>query len=470
MNLRKESGQPLHLCYRCDMNKDKILIVDDEQGIREQLYWALNDQYEVHQAADSKSAINEVKEFRPDVITLDISLTGAEDEREGIDLIGRILDIDSSIKIIMATAHGQKENAMECINRGALDFFAKPIDLDELKVVINRALFLRRLEIENKNLQSELLAKEKFENIIGTSDTMQRVFSFIKTVAGNDYTVLITGESGTGKELVAKAIHRQSNRNEAPFIAINCGAIPENLLESELFGYEKGAFTDAKSQKIGRLEQANSGIVFLDEIGEMSLKLQVKILRFLEDRRIERVGGTESIALDVRIIAATNQELEEQTKLGNFREDLFYRLSVLHKELPPLRERGEDIIFLSNYFLDRFGEDNNRKGLKLSSEAIQAIDSYNWPGNVRELENKIKRAVILSQNKNISPQDIGLGSDEEPDKPFSTLQEVRECAEMEHLKKALVVADWNISKVSRQLATSRTTLYELIEKYQLKKQ
>lgn len=452
------------------MNKDKILIVDDEQGIREQLYWALNDQYEVHQAADSKSAINEVKEFRPDVITLDISLTGAEDEREGIDLIGRILDIDSSIKIIMATAHGQKENAMECINRGALDFFAKPIDLDELKVVINRALFLRRLEIENKNLQSELLAKEKFENIIGTSDTMQRVFSFIKTVAGNDYTVLITGESGTGKELVAKAIHRQSNRNEAPFIAINCGAIPENLLESELFGYEKGAFTDAKSQKIGRLEQANSGIVFLDEIGEMSLKLQVKILRFLEDRRIERVGGTESIALDVRIIAATNQELEEQTKLGNFREDLFYRLSVLHKELPPLRERGEDIIFLSNYFLDRFGEDNNRKGLKLSSEAIQAIDSYNWPGNVRELENKIKRAVILSQNKNISPQDIGLGSDEEPDKPFSTLQEVRECAEMEHLKKALVVADWNISKVSRQLATSRTTLYELIEKYQLKKQ
>ncbi len=454
------------------MEKEKILIVDDEQGIREQLYWALNDQYEVHQAADSKSAIKEVDEFKPAVITLDISLTGAEDEREGIDLIGRFLDIDPSIKIIMATAHGQKENAMECLNRGALDFFAKPVDLDELKVVINRALYLRRLETENKNLQSELLASEKFDDIIGTSDTMQQLFSFIKTVSGNDYTVLITGESGTGKELVARAIHRRSARTEAPFIAINCGAIPENLLESELFGYEKGAFTDAKSQKIGKFEQAHTGTVFLDEIGEMTLKLQVKLLRFLEDQRIERVGGTESIALDVRIIAATNQELEERTKTGAFREDLFYRLSVLHKELPPLRERGEDIIFLGNYFLDKFAKDNKRKGLKLSSEAIQAIDSYKWPGNVRELENKIKRAVILSQHKNISPQDLGLGSnsEDEPDKPFATLQEIRECAEMEHLKKALVVADWNISKVSRQLATSRTTLYELIEKYQLKKQ
>jgi len=451
------------------MDKEKILVVDDEQGIREQLYWALNDQYEVHQAADSKSAINEVKEFKPAIITLDISLTGAEDEREGIDLIGRFLDIDPTIKIIMATAHGQKENAMECLNRGALDFFAKPVDLEELKVVINRALYLRKLETENKNLQSELFAKEKFEDIIGTSEAMQQVFKFIKTVSGNDYTVLITGESGTGKELVARAIHKRSARKDAPFIAINCGAIPENLLESELFGYEKGAFTDAQARKIGLLEQANTGTVFLDEIGEMSQKLQVKLLRFLEDRRIERVGGTESIALDVRIIAATNQNLEEQNWTGMFREDLYYRLSVLHKDLPPLKERGEDIIFLSNYFLDRFAKDNKVKGLKLSSEAIQAIDSYNWPGNVRELENKIKRAVILSQNKNISPQDLGLGSDDEPDKPFATLQEVRERSEMEHLKKALVVADWNISKVSRQLATSRTTLYELIEKYKLKK-
>jgi len=452
------------------MEKEKILVVDDEQGIREQLYWALNDQYEVHQASDSKTAIREVIEFKPAVITLDISLTGAEDEREGIDLIGRILDTDHSVKIIMVSGHGQKENAIECINRGATDFFTKPIDLDDLKVVINRAIHIYRLEVDNKILQSQLYSKEKFENIIGSSEQMQKLFQFIKTVAENDYTVLITGESGTGKELVARAIHKRSKRRSAPFIAINCGAIPENLLESELFGYEKGAFTDAKSQKIGKFEQAVNGTIFLDEIGEMTLKLQVKLLRFLEDRRIERVGGTQLIELDVRIIAATNQDLEEHAKSGKFREDLFYRLSVLHKELPPLRERGEDIIFLSNYFLDRFGKDNKRKGLKLSSEAIQAIDSYKWPGNVRELENKIKRAVILSQNKNISPQDLNLGSEDEQDKPFATLQEVRECAEMEHLKKALVAADWNISKVSRDLATSRTTLYELMEKYQLKKQ
>ena len=452
------------------MEKEKILVVDDEQGIREQLYWALNDQYEVHQASDSKTALREVIEFKPAVITLDISLTGAEDEREGIDLIGRILDTDHSVKIIMVSGHGQKENAIECINRGATDFFTKPIDLDDLKVVINRAIHIYRLEVDNKILQSQLYSKEKFENIIGSSEQMQKLFQFIKTVAENDYTVLITGESGTGKELVARAIHKRSKRRSAPFIAINCGAIPENLLESELFGYEKGAFTDAKSQKIGKFEQAVNGTIFLDEIGEMTLKLQVKLLRFLEDRRIERVGGTQLIELDVRIIAATNQDLEEHAKSGKFREDLFYRLSVLHKELPPLRERGEDIIFLSNYFLDRFGKDNKRKGLKLSSEAIQAIDTYKWPGNVRELENKIKRAVILSQNKNISPQDLNLGSEDEQDKPFATLQEVRECAEMEHLKKALVAADWNISKVSRDLATSRTTLYELMEKYQLKKQ
>ena len=452
------------------MEKEKILVVDDEQGIREQLYWALNDQYEVHQASDSKTAIREVIEFKPAVITLDISLTGAEDEREGIDLIGRILDTDHSVKIIMVSGHGQKENAIECINRGATDFFTKPIDLDDLKVVINRAIHIYRLEVDNKILQSQLYSKEKFEDIIGSSEQMQKLFQFIKTVAENDYTVLITGESGTGKELVARAIHKRSKRRSAPFVAINCGAIPENLLESELFGYEKGAFTDAKSQKIGKFEQAVNGTIFLDEIGEMTLKLQVKLLRFLEDRRIERVGGTQLIELDVRIIAATNQDLEEHAKSGKFREDLFYRLSVLHKELPPLRERGEDIIFLSNYFLDRFGKDNKRKGLKLSSEAIQAIDTYKWPGNVRELENKIKRAVILSQNKNISPQDLNLGSEDEQDKPFATLQEVRECAEMEHLKKALVAADWNISKVSRDLATSRTTLYELMEKYQLKKQ
>lgn len=450
------------------MAKEKILIVDDEPGIREQLFWALNDLYDVHQAADSASAMTEAKEFGPAVVILDISLTGAQDEREGIDLIGRFLDLEPSTKVIMVTGHDQRENALECISRGASDFFSKPVDLEELKVVITRCLYLQHLETENARLQTALISSEQFEKIVGTSEKMQQVFRFIKTVAGNDYTVLVTGESGTGKELTARAIHRQSSRSEAPFIAINCGAIPENLLESELFGHEKGAFTDAKDQKLGRLELANYGTVFLDEIGEMSPALQVKLLRFLEDHTLERVGGTGTIQVDCRVLAATNRDLSVEIAAGRFREDLFYRLSVLNLDLPPLRERGEDILFLANYFLGRFSEENQRPGLKFSGEAVQALDSYAWPGNVRELENKIKRAVIMSTHRNISPADLGLGTTDEEDRPLPTLQEVREQAEKDHLKMALVASNWNISQVSRRLSTSRTTLYELIEKYGLK--
>lgn len=452
------------------MSKEVILVVDDEQGIRDQLYWALNDAYEVHQAADSITALEVTQKHNPAVITLDIALTGAEGEREGIDLIGQILDIDPTIKIIMITAHGQKENALLCLERGAYDFFSKPIELDELKVVINRGLYLHHLERENRQLQTELTASERFEDIIGTSEKIRQVFNFIETVAGSDYTVLITGQSGTGKELVARAIYRRSNRKDKPFITINCGAIPENLLESELFGHERGAFTDAVAQKIGKFEQANQGIVFLDEIGELSLNLQVKLLRFLEDRRIERIGGAKSIDLDVRILAATNRRLDEEVTEGRFREDLYYRLSVLYIDLPPLRERGEDKIFLADFFLTKFARENKRKGLKYSSEAIQAIDKHPWQGNVRELENKVKRAVILSQHKTISAADLGLAPTGETGPEFKTLQEVREHAEKECLIRALVANHWNISKVSRELLTSRTTLYELIDKYNLKKE
>jgi two-component system NtrC family response regulator len=267
---------------------------------------------------------------------------------------------------------------------------------------------------------------------------------------------------------VAHAVHRRSNRRDKPFVPINCGAIPENLLESELFGHEKGAFTDAVAQKIGKFEQANSGTVFLDEIGELSLKLQVKLLRFLEDRRIERVGGAKLIELNVRIIAATNRRLEEEVAGSRFREDLFYRLSVLHVELPPLRDRGEDVIFLANHFLSKFAQENKRKGLKFSSEAIQAIDRHPWQGNVRELENRVKRAVILSQHKTVAAGDLGLAAPDETGPELKTLQDVREHAEREYLKKALIAHNWNISKVSRELQTSRTTLYELLEKYNLK--
>ncbi|MBD3333187.1 PEP-CTERM-box response regulator transcription factor [candidate division GN15 bacterium] len=449
-----------------------ILIVDDEKGIRQQMYFALKGDYDVLQAEDSQSAMKQVQEGRPAVVCLDLSLTGAEDEREGLDLIGRFLEIDPALKIIMVTAHGQKENALLCIERGAYDFFSKPVDITELKVVINRALYLYQLEREKQDLQDELQTRDRFDGIIGSSEIMHQVFNLIKSVSATDYTVLVTGESGTGKELVARSIHRQSPRSDQPFVPINCGAIPENLLESELFGYEKGAFTDARQQKIGRLEQANGGTVFLDEIGELSLPLQVKLLRFIEDRRIERVGGSQQITLNVRIIAATNRKLDQEVAAGKFREDLYYRLSVLQIELPPLRDRGEDLLYLARYFLERFGEDQGRKGLTLSAQAIEAVSDHKWPGNVRELENKIKRAVILCQGQNVSAADLALAApagEQEPSDELSTLQQVKERAEREHLVKALVSENWNISRVARRLEVSRTTLYELMDKYNLRR-
>jgi two-component system, NtrC family, response regulator len=449
-----------------------ILVVDDEKGIRQQMYFALKGDYTVLQAEDSQSAMQQVRQGRPAVVCLDLSLTGAEDEREGLDLIGRFLEIDPALKIIMVTAHGQKENALLCIDRGAYDFFSKPVDIAELKIVINRAFYLYQLEREKQELQHELLSRDRFDGIIGSSEAMRQVFNLIRSVSGSDYTVLVTGESGTGKELVARSIHRQSSRADKPFVPINCGAIPENLLESELFGHEKGAFTDAHRQRIGRLEQANTGTVFLDEIGELPLLLQVKLLRFIEDRRIERVGGNQQIKLDVRIIAATNRKLDQEVAAGKFREDLFYRLSVLQIELPPLRDRGEDALYLARYFLERFGEDQGRKGLTLSAQAIQAVTEHHWPGNVRELENKIKRAVILCQGQNVSAADLALATpvaEDETADELHTLQEIKERAEREHLVKALVAENWNISRVARLLEVSRTTLYELVEKYHLKR-
>ncbi|MFQ5499990.1 MAG: sigma-54 dependent transcriptional regulator, partial [Candidatus Zixiibacteriota bacterium] len=362
------------------------------------------------------------------------------------------------------------ENALLCVERGAYDFFSKPIDPDELRVVINRALYLRRLERENQRLQSELVQRDRFSDLIGTSEQMRSVYGLIETMSTCDYTVMISGESGTGKELVARAIRQKSDRSEKPFVVINCGAIPENLLESELFGFEKGAFTHAVAQKIGRFEQADTGIVFLDEIGELPMSLQVKLLRFIEDRRIERIGGTTSFEIDVRILVATHRNLQEEVAQGNFREDLFYRLSVLQIELPPLRDRGEDVLFLARHFLDQFSADNNRRGLRFLTESLKAIAEYSWPGNVRELENKVKRAVILARGKDITPVELGMAPavPAEGGQP-KTLQQVRERAEREHLFRALIADNWNISKVSREMGVSRTTLYELVEKYGLKR-
>jgi two-component system NtrC family response regulator len=452
------------------LEKQTVLIVDDEEGIRSQLKWALADTHDVLEATSGDQALELARKHKPLVILLDISLTPREGGAEGMDLIEKFLEINSFCKIMMVTGHGQKDNALKAIRLGAYDFFNKPADLDQLKIIIARGAQVALLEKENSEMASELARVKSFENIIGDSESMHEVYNVIETVSSTDYTVLISGESGTGKELVSKAIHASSSRNECPFITINCGAIPENLLESELFGHEKGAFTDAHAQKLGKFELANTGTIFLDEIGELSLPLQVKLLRVLEDHTIERVGGRESINLDVRILAATNRDLMDEVKNGNFREDLYYRLSVIMIAMPPLKDRGDDILLLANTFLNRYASDNNKPNLSFSEVASRSIAGYDWPGNVRELENKIKRAVIMAQDKKIKPADLSLPSISSESGKMQTLQEVREGAEKICLSESLARNNWNISRVSRELGTSRTTLYDLIEKHNLRKQ
>ena len=451
------------------MENIRILIVDDDEGFRAQLKWALKDEYTIIEAGDFDQALKMASENRPEVVLQDIALSTREDAAEGIDLIDHYLKFNSFCKIIMVTGHGHKDNAVKAIGLGAHDFFSKPVDIDQLKIMIRRGIRVATLEKENNDLAIKLARVKSYESIIGDSDKMREIYKIIETVAGTDYTVLISGESGTGKELVSKAIHSTSPRGKHPFITINCGAIPENLLESELFGHEKGAFTDAHAQKIGKFEQADRGTIFLDEIGELSLNLQVKLLRVLEDHQIERVGGRDPISLDVRVLAATNRTLLDEVEKGSFRQDLYYRLSVIAIEMPPLRDREDDILLLATTFLNRYGVANGRSNLSFTEAASRAIASYKWPGNVRELENKIKRAVIMAQDKKIKPKDLSLPSvgDSAADKP--TLQSVREEAEKNYLLDSLVRNNWNISRVSREIGTSRTTLYDLIEKYDLRK-
>ncbi len=451
------------------MDKPTILIVDDDEGIRSQLKWALSDTYAVVEASGGEEALDQAAKHSPIVVLLDLSLTAREGAVEGLDLIERFRDINSFCKVIMVTGHGEKEHSLRAIARGAYDFFPKPIDLDQLKIIISRGIGVSLLEVENSRLATELADLRTFENILGNSAKMHEVYRIIKTVSGTDYTVLISGESGTGKELVAKAIHASSPRRGKRFVTINCGAIPENLLESELFGHEKGSFTDAYAQKRGKFELAEGGTIFLDEIGELSLKLQVKLLRVLEDHKIERIGGREEISLNVRILAATNRELLEEVKNSAFREDLYYRLSVITIGMPPLRQRGDDILLLATTFLNRYATENGKPGLTFSEPSVRTISAYEWPGNVRELENKIKRAVIMTQDRKIRPQDLALPSFAAETGKRRTLQEIREEAERNCLADSLGRNNWNISRVSRELGTSRTTLYDLIEKYNLKK-
>lgn len=447
------------------MPKPKILVIDDDEPIRTQMKWALVQDYDLFLAKDGSEALQVMKKELPPLVTLDLGLPPTpEDTVEGIRVLEQILAIEPSTKVVVVTGNPDKSAALKAISLGAHDFFTKPIDLAELKAILKRACYVHSLEKECQNLQKQV--HQQFSDMVGSSPRIQEVFSTIKKVSTTDVPVLITGESGTGKELVARAIHSNSARSVKPFVPINCGAIPEALLESELFGHERGAFTGAHVQRKGKTELAEGGTLFLDEVGEMPLQLQVKLLRFLQDFKIERVGGREELELDVRVIAATNKDLKKLIAEGRFREDLYYRLAVVTIEMPALRERGSDNLLLSRHFLQKFSQGPSNK--KLSESALAAINSYNWPGNVRELENKIRRAVTLAEEQLITPFDLGLSSEaENSSQPAQglNLRKAVEDLEIRLITAAILKNDRNISKAAEDLGLSRPTLYSLLKKY-----
>ena len=448
--------------------KPGVLIVDDDEEIREQLRWALEDTYAVHLAGSPREALASMKRDRPALVTLDLGLPPRPEAAvEGLALLEALLAVDRLTKVVVLTGNSERATALQAIQRGAYDFMPKPVHLETLKLILGRAAYVAQLEQDNRRLQQQAM-QEGFQGLIGTSRPMQQLFETVRRVAGSDLAVLIAGESGTGKELVARAVHRESPRREAPFVAINCGAIPEQLLESELFGHERGAFTGAHQQRKGRIELAQGGTLFLDEIGELPLALQVKLLRFLQEQQIERVGGREAIAVDTRIVAATNLNLTDALERGTFRKDLFYRLSVVQIQVPPLREREEDAVFLAQAFLLKYGEQLNARVTGLSEEAREAIRAYAWPGNVRELENRIKRAAVMAQGTTLQPEDLELSAAPAP-AAYLTLREARSQFEKQLIRQALARTSGNVTRAAEELGISRQALHESMHKYGLDK-
>ncbi|HZS12717.1 MAG TPA: PEP-CTERM-box response regulator transcription factor [Nitrospirales bacterium] len=448
--------------------KPALLVVEDDSEIREQMRWALADAYEVYSAGNAREALALMKREHPALVTLDLGLPPRPNEAaEGLAVLQEMLALDPLTKVVVITGNADHAHALAAVQRGAYDFMQKPVQLDVLKVVLSRASYLHQLEHENRRLQQQKV-QQGFHGIIGSSAPMQQLFETVRRVSMSDLAVLVVGESGTGKELVARAIHRESTRRDGPFIAINCGAIPENLLESELFGHERGAFTGAHMQRKGRIEMAQGGTLLLDEIGELPLALQVKLLRFLQEQRIERVGGRESIAVDARVVAATNVNLAEAIEFARFRKDLYYRLSVVQIRVPPLRDRQEDLLFLAQAFLLRYRAELNAKVNGLSDEAREAIQAYEWPGNVRELENRIKRAVVMAQGPLLQPADMELASAATQTNTV-TLRQARSELEKTLIRQALSRTNGNVTRAAEELGISRQALHECIHKYGLEK-
>ncbi|MEX1348254.1 MAG: sigma-54 dependent transcriptional regulator [Desulfobacterales bacterium] len=445
------------------MSSTKILIVDDELILRESLAgWLQRDGHTVDTASSGEEALEKLKEARFDIMLVDIKMEGIS----GLDVLQHVKENDPDVAIVMITAYGSIPTAIEAMKNGAYDYMLKPFDPNELGVLIDKIIKHQDQEREMLFLREEHKERTRFESMIGQSKPMQEVFDLICDVAPMESTVLITGETGTGKGLAAKAIHTNSPRCNGPFVMVNCGAIPEHLMESELFGHQKGAFTDAKETKKGRLELAHDGTLFLDEVGEINMRMQIDLLRVLEDRVFYRVGGTQPIEADFRVIAATNRNLEKAIKDGSFREDLFYRLNVISIKMPSLNKRKEDIPLLAEHFLHRFIQETNKDIDKIDREAMDELMLYDWPGNVRELENAIERAVVVAKERRILPEYLPIFCHEPLHAPRNnSLQEV----EKAHIRLILTDNDWNIARCAKILDIDRSTLYSKIKRYNLQK-
>ncbi|MBI2791336.1 MAG: PEP-CTERM-box response regulator transcription factor [Gammaproteobacteria bacterium] len=456
--------------YRKFIVNDKpyLLVIEDDAGLREQLLWAF-DHYEVIFAQDRKEAITKLRRFEPSVVTLDLGLPpNPNSYEEGLNTLKDIISLAPETKVIMVTGQTSRKLAVEAISLGAYDYYVKPIDPHALALIVERAFYLNKLEKEHKQI-TEISSGHSIKGVLTGCPLMQKVCRTVQKVAPNNITILLNGESGTGKEVLARALHEHSPRANQPFIAINCAAIPENLLESELFGYEKGAFTGAAKQTLGKIELAHKGTLFLDEIGDLPLSLQPKLLRFLQERMIERLGGRNPIAVDVRVVCATHHHLDELIQAHTFREDLYYRLSEVTINIPPLRSRIGDATVMARLLLTKFAREFKRPVRRISQEALEAIDNYSWPGNVRELENRMKRAVIMAESQQITLGDLDLPKHEMHAMPFN-LKHIRDTAEKEAIQRAMNYANGNISKTAEILGITRPTLYNLMEKLNLSEQ
>ena len=448
--------------------RPKLLVVEDDQGLQAQLKWSYDD-FDVIIAGDRTSALSALRAEEPAVVTLDLGLPPDPDgTSEGFATLEAIMALKPDTKVIVASGHGARDSALQAIARGAYDFYQKPVDIEQLGLIVRRAWNLHQIEQENRRLA---LRADGTDTVLGglitAAPEMLKVARTIERVANTDVSVMLLGASGTGKELLARGLHESSNRRKGAFIAINCAAIPENLLESELFGHEKGAFTGAVKTTEGKIEQAQGGTLFLDEVGDIPLPLQVKLLRFLQERTIERIGGRKSIEVDTRIVCATHQNLEAMIGTGQFREDLFYRLAEIVVKIPALAERAGDAPLLAKAFLKRFAAEMNPQVKGFAADALAAIDAWPWPGNVRELENRVKRAVIMADDKMISAVDLDLPADDGEDAMPLNLKSAREEADRKVIRHALARSEGNISNTARILGISRPTLYDLLKQYDL---